>query len=33
MDYDETGIYFLTAKGKRFYERLRKQMKMLLLRQ
>ena len=22
MDYDEHGIYFLTAKGKRFYERL-----------
>ena len=24
MDYDEDGVYFLTAKGKRFYERLTK---------
>lgn len=24
MDYDETGVYFLTAKGKGFYERLKK---------
>lgn len=24
MDYDENGLYFLTAKGKRFYERLTK---------
>lgn len=24
MDYDEDGLYFLTAKGKRFYERLTK---------
>ena len=23
MDYDENGLYFLTAKGKRFYERLK----------
>lgn len=23
MDYDESGLYFLTAKGKRFYERLK----------
>lgn len=25
MDCDESGLYFLTAKGKRFYERLKKQ--------
>lgn len=25
MDYDESGLYFLTAKGKRFYDRLVKQ--------
>lgn len=24
MDYDENGLYFLTAKGKRFYDRLKK---------
>lgn len=24
MDYDENGLYFLTAKGKNFYERLKK---------
>ena len=24
MDYDSQGIYFLTAKGKKFYERLKK---------
>lgn len=24
IDYDETGLYFLTAKGKNFYERLKK---------
>ena len=23
MDYDESGLYFLTAKGKNFYERLK----------
>lgn len=23
MDYDEDGLYFLTAKGKRFYDRLK----------
>lgn len=23
MDYDETGLYFLTARGKKFYERLK----------
>lgn len=25
MDYDETGLYFLTAKGKSFYDRLKRQ--------
>lgn len=25
MDYDESGLYFLTAKGKGFYDRLKKQ--------
>lgn len=25
MDYNENGLYFLTAKGKRFYERLKRQ--------
>ena len=25
MDFDENGLYFLTAKGKRFYDRLKKQ--------
>ena len=24
MDYDENGLYLLTAKGKNFYERLKK---------
>lgn len=24
MDYDENGLYFLTARGKKFYERLKK---------
>ena len=24
MDYDESGLYFLTAKGKSFYDRLKK---------
>ena len=23
MDYDESGLYFLTAKGKNFYDRLK----------
>lgn len=23
MDFDENGLYFLTAKGKRFYDRLK----------
>ena len=25
MDFDENGLYFLTAKGKEFYDRLKKQ--------
>lgn len=25
MDYDDSGLYFLTAKGKKFYDRLKKQ--------
>ena len=25
MDFDENGLYFLTAKGKGFYDRLKKQ--------
>lgn len=30
MDYDETGLYFLTAKGKGFYDRLKKREYMAL---